>query len=59
MNIHYHYNLQYYMKSVQHILGYNDSGPAPGLHIYADKAMKETVYLWHQYYNEAKILYDT
>ena len=43
------------MKSDRHILGHNDTRSASCLHIYADKAMKETVYLWYQCYNEAKI----
>jgi len=47
------------MESDQHILGHTDSGSASCLHIFVDKAMEETVYLWYKYDNEAKIQYCT
>lgn len=43
------------MESDQHILGHTDSRSPSCLHIFTDKAMEETVYLWYKYYNEAKI----
>jgi hypothetical protein len=43
MNIHNCKTIQCFMKSVHHILRHEDRGSASCLHIYADKAMKETV----------------
>jgi hypothetical protein len=45
------------MKSVQHIMGHDDSGPDSCLRIYAGKAMKENVYLWYEHYNQAIFIF--